>query len=54
MDSIDGWWTDIRDKLEENPSLGIEARTLIDLVEVTCKEIERLQRKSNYTYAGFK
>lgn len=54
MDSIDGWWTDIRDKLEENPSLGIEASTLIDLVEVTCKEIERLQRKSNYTYAGFK
>lgn len=54
MDSIDGWWTDIRDKLEDNPSLGIEAKSLIDLVNVTCKEIERLQRESNYTYKGFK
>lgn len=54
MDSIDGWWTDIRDKLEDNPSLGIEAKSLIDLVNATCKEIERLQRESNYTYKGFK
>jgi hypothetical protein len=54
MDSIDGWWTDIRDKLEDNPSLGLEAKNLIDLVDSTCKEIERLQRESNYTYRGFK
>lgn len=54
MDSIDGWWTDIRDKLEENPSLGLEAKNLIDLVNSTCKEIERLQNTSNYTYTGFK
>lgn len=54
MDSIDGWWTDIRDKLEDNPSLGLETKNLIDLVDSTCKEIERLQNTSNYTYTGFK
>lgn len=54
MDSIDGWWTDIRDRLEDNPSLGLETKNLIDLVDSTCKEIERLQNTSNYTYTGFK
>ena len=54
MDSIDGWWTDIRDKLEDNPSLGLETKNLIDLVDSTCKEIERLQNTSNYTYTVFK
>lgn len=54
MDSMDGWWTDIRDRLEDNPSLGIEAKSLIDLVNMTSREVEKLQRESKYTYIGFK
>jgi hypothetical protein len=53
MDSLDGWWTGIRQRLQENPSVGIEVRNLIDLVNSTCKEIDLLQKQSDYTYKGF-
>jgi hypothetical protein len=53
MDSLDGWWTGIRQRLQENPSVGIEVKNLIDLTNATCKEIDLLQKQSDYTYKGF-
>ena len=50
MNKMDGWWTGIRSKLGKNPSLAIEAKSMIDLVDSTCKQISKLQDEASYTY----